>query len=90
MHIRNHLIATGRYLSILPGSALHFSVKRHPLKILPLDLGIKPVPTGILTLKHRTLSPVVDRFIECAREVVKSMAGRLEGRTTAAEKPDVP
>jgi hypothetical protein len=28
----------------------------------------------ILTLKNRTLSPVVDRFIECAHEVAKSFA----------------
>jgi DNA-binding transcriptional LysR family regulator len=82
MHIRNHLIATGRYLTILPGSALHFNAKRWSVRALPLDLGIKPVPTGIVTLKHRTLSPVVGRFIECARELVKSMAGKLEGRTS--------
>jgi DNA-binding transcriptional LysR family regulator len=81
MHIRNHLVATGRYLTILPGSALHFSAKRWSVRALPLDLGIKPVPTGIVTLKHRTLSPIVGRFVECAREVVKSLAGELDGRT---------
>ena len=73
MHIRNHLIATGRYLTILPGSALHFNAKRWSVRALPLDLGIK-VPTGVVTLKHRALSPAVDRFIECARELVKSKA----------------
>lgn len=73
MHIRNHLIATGRYLTILPGSALHFNAKRWSVRALPLDLGIN-VPTGVVTLKHRALSPVVGRFIECARELVKSRA----------------
>ena len=29
----------------------------------------------IATLKNRTLSPVVERFIECAREVAKTMGG---------------
>jgi DNA-binding transcriptional LysR family regulator len=38
MHVRNHLIATGRYLTILPGSALHFNLKRLSLKALPEQL----------------------------------------------------
>jgi hypothetical protein len=28
----------------------------------------------IMTLKNRTLSPVVERFIECTREVAKALA----------------
>ena len=34
-----------------------------------MDLGIKPVPTAIVTLKNRTLSPVVQIFVEHARAV---------------------
>jgi hypothetical protein len=30
----------------------------------------------MLTLKNRTLSPVVERFIDCAREVARSMAAK--------------
>jgi hypothetical protein len=33
-----------------------------------------------VTLKKRTLSPVVERFIECAREEAKSFAGRANRR----------
>jgi hypothetical protein len=29
---------------------------------------------SLLTLKNRTLSPLAQRFIECAREVAKSLA----------------
>jgi hypothetical protein len=28
---------------------------------------------AVATLKHRTLSPVAERFIECARELAKSV-----------------
>jgi hypothetical protein len=39
---------------------------------LPLDLPIQPWPVVVVTLKHRTLSPVVERFIACAREVARA------------------
>jgi len=35
----------------------------------------RPWPVTIVTLKNRILSPVVERFIACAHEVAKSMAG---------------
>jgi DNA-binding transcriptional LysR family regulator len=47
------------------------------LKKLPVDLPTRPWPVVILTLKNRMLSPVVERFIECAREVAKSF---VEGK----------
>jgi DNA-binding transcriptional LysR family regulator len=73
VHVRTHLVATGRYLTILPGSALRFNAKRWSLKALPVDLRVKPMPTAILTLKNRTLSSVVQVFIEHAREIAKSI-----------------
>jgi hypothetical protein len=36
--------------------------------------------TGIVTLKNRTLSPVVERFLACVREVAASFAGKPVGR----------
>ena len=45
---------------------------RHSLKVLPVNLPIRPWPLSILTLKNRTMSPVVERFIECAREIAKT------------------
>jgi DNA-binding transcriptional LysR family regulator len=73
VNVRNQLVATGRFLTILPGSTLNSSGVRWSLKALPVDLGIKPVPTGIVRLKHRTLSPVVELFVEQAKAVTKSM-----------------
>jgi DNA-binding transcriptional LysR family regulator len=70
------LIATGRYLGILPGSMLRFCGKRLSLKILPVELPIQPRlrSVGVITLKNRTLSPVAQLFIDCAREVAKPLA----------------
>jgi DNA-binding transcriptional LysR family regulator len=69
--LRAYLLATGRYITAFPRSALGLHAKRYGLKELPVDLPNQPWPVLIVTLKHRTLSPVVERFIECAREVAK-------------------
>jgi hypothetical protein len=34
------------------------------------------LPNGIVTLKNRTLSPVAQLFIDCAREIAKPLARR--------------
>jgi DNA-binding transcriptional LysR family regulator len=72
--VRMSLLATGRFVTILPGSALKFPAKRSDLKILPVELPKARVPIGIVTLKDRALSPVAKIFIEHARDVAKSLA----------------
>jgi DNA-binding transcriptional LysR family regulator len=67
------LLASGRFLSILPGSLLRFSVDRMSLKVLPVKLRARPGPVGIAILKKRTLSPVAQLFIECLRDVAKPL-----------------
>jgi hypothetical protein len=37
---------------------------------------------AIVTLKNRTLSPVVERFITCARQVTKAFPGRPQVRNS--------
>lgn len=47
-----------------------FYADRFALKRLPIE---SPTQTSyaIITVKNRTLSPAIERFIECAREVTK-------------------
>lgn len=73
-HMRISLLATGRFVTVFPASALQFPATRAGLKVLPVDLPMGRRPNGIVTLKNRTLSPVAQLFIECAREVAKSLA----------------
>ena len=50
---------------------------RHPfLKKLPVELPVASGPIGIVTLKNRKPSPVTQLFIDCAREVAKSLTVR--------------
>ena len=71
--LRNQLLATGRFLSLLPDSVVRYNAKQWSLKALPIDLGVKPRAVAIVTLKHRTVSPVVQLFVEHLRAVAKTM-----------------
>src|SRR5262249_23140617 len=78
IHLRASLLATGGpYITVFPISVLRTYGDRFSLKVLPVDFPSRPWPVTIVTLKHRTLSPVVERFIECAHEVAKSFANSV-------------
>jgi len=71
-----NLARTGRYLTILPEFLLQFPSQHPFIKKLPVELPIASAPIGIITLKNRAPSPVVQRFIDCACEVAKPLAKR--------------
>jgi DNA-binding transcriptional LysR family regulator len=70
--LRARMSTHGRYITAVPKSVLRHGDEGHQLKVLPVDMPARPWPVTIVTLKNRTLSPVVERFIDCAREVAKS------------------
>jgi DNA-binding transcriptional LysR family regulator len=73
MSVITHFLADGKFITAMPRSVAYFK----SLKVLPVDLPRRPWPVNIVTLKNRTLSPVVERFIECARDFTRPMR---EGR----------
>ncbi len=77
IQMQNALLATGRFITILPETMLHFSAQRLGLKVLPVDLPIEPTPVAIVTLKDRELPPVGNLFIERARTVAQPLAKRM-------------
>jgi DNA-binding transcriptional LysR family regulator len=76
VHLLCALVASGPFLGIFPNSLLRFGANLPSLKILPVELPMPPLPVGIMTLKNRTVSPVARLFIDCAREVAKTLAKR--------------
>jgi len=76
--LRVHLLATGRFLSVLSESVLRGVAKQMSFKVLPIDLRIKAPPIAIVRLKNRTLSPVVQLFIEHLRAVAKSVSAPVK------------
>jgi DNA-binding transcriptional LysR family regulator len=69
--VRRTLLASGRFLSIVPASLLKGAPGKPPLKALPIRLPTASSPIAIVTLKDRTLSPAAEIFIKTAREVAK-------------------
>ncbi|HXC26745.1 MAG TPA: LysR family transcriptional regulator [Stellaceae bacterium] len=63
MAVRTRLVEMGRFLTFLPGSALHFGAGWLRVKILPVKLSMKAPPTEIITLKNRTPNAIARLFI---------------------------
>jgi DNA-binding transcriptional LysR family regulator len=78
--VRIRLLATGRFLTVVPASVLRFPTMRADIKALPVELSTTRVPVGIVTLKNRTLGAVAQLFIEHAREVAKTLANKSRKR----------
>ena len=72
-HLRVNLAASGNYITTFPNSTLRVYGDRFSLKVLPIDLRARPWPAVIVTLKNRTLSPVVERFIQYVRDFTRPM-----------------
>ena len=72
--LRNGLLATGRFLTMVPGSVLRFGAESLLLKTLPVALSSWRFPVAIVTLKNRTLGPVAERFLACIREIARPLA----------------
>jgi DNA-binding transcriptional LysR family regulator len=71
VHLRTNLVATGDYLTALPASVLRLNAERFALRMLPVELPVRPWPVALVTLKNRTPSPVVERFIDHVRSFTK-------------------
>jgi DNA-binding transcriptional LysR family regulator len=82
IHLYCQLAASGRFVTVLPTSVLQFRGKALGLKMLPIKLPVQPRPVAFVKLKHRTLSPVAQRFVECAREITKPLRTPSWGRRT--------
>jgi DNA-binding transcriptional LysR family regulator len=73
-HLRCSLIGSGQFLGMLPASVLRFNAARFALKALPVALPTDLNPIAIVTLKGRTLSPLVQRFVASVRAALTSEA----------------
>ena len=79
---RSMLASRGRYIAVLPRSVLRLTGEIFRLKELPIRLSHRPSPVGIVTLRNRTLTPAVQVFIDCAREVGLSLFGQTKSGNT--------
>jgi len=73
-YLQDDLLATGRFLTVLPSFMLKVPGRYPSLKALPVALLNAPMPIGIITLKNRMLTPLAQLFIENIRAIAKPMA----------------
>jgi DNA-binding transcriptional LysR family regulator len=66
------LVATGKFVGILPSSVAKFSARRVGLKVLSATVPVLQASVSIVTVKRRTISPLAELFIRSARAVAKS------------------
>jgi DNA-binding transcriptional LysR family regulator len=58
--LRIDLLNTGKYVAAIAKSI----ADRYALKVLPVEVPVRPWMVSIITLKNRTLSPVAEHFVE--------------------------
>jgi DNA-binding transcriptional LysR family regulator len=75
-HLLFQLLESGRFVGHFGDRLLQFYTNRFALKRLPIDLPIAPFSVAVVTVKNRTISPVAQLFIDCAREVTETVAKR--------------
>ena len=72
--VQDELLATGRFLAVLPGFMLKVPGRHPRLKALHVKLPNPRMPIALITLKDRMLTPLAQLFIERVRAVTKPMA----------------
>jgi DNA-binding transcriptional LysR family regulator len=73
-HLLFQLVESGRFVGHFGDGLLHFYEERFAFKRLPITLAIPPFAVAVIALKNRTISPVAQLFIDCAREVARPFA----------------
>jgi DNA-binding transcriptional LysR family regulator len=71
--LRNFLSLRGPYVALVAASFLKINAGTIGLKKLPLRLPMPPLPVVMITLRYRTLSRTVELFLDCVRQVAKSI-----------------
>jgi DNA-binding transcriptional LysR family regulator len=78
LNVRIGLVATGPFLAVVPAGVVSSPGKYPSIRKLPVELPTAQRQIGVVTLKNRTLGPLAQRFIDCARELAKPLAKRRE------------
>jgi len=73
LNLRYGLLATGKFVTMIPDSALRYG-PRQAVRLLPIKLPRWHVPTCVVTLRDRTLSPLAQLFIDCLKTLANPLA----------------
>lgn len=76
INLRISLAATGPFLAVVAASVITRPGKYPSVRKLPIELPKTRRECHLITLKRRTLSPLAQRFVECVRDIAKSLPHR--------------
>ena len=85
--LRMRMLSEGPYITTFASSIMRLNAARYALTALPVEISTPRLSAGILTLKNRTLSPVVDRFLDIARAVARPFVLADRSRKSTARSP---
>jgi DNA-binding transcriptional LysR family regulator len=71
--LRGEMLATGRYLSMVPRYWVLLPRRNPSLRVLPVEFPHSRLKVAIITLKNRSLSRATERFIEGVRAITKPL-----------------
>jgi DNA-binding transcriptional LysR family regulator len=74
-NLRGEMLATGRYLSMVPRYWVLLPRRNPSLKMLPVDFPNTRLSVAIITLKNRSLSRAAELFIDKVRTLTRPLAG---------------
>lgn len=80
VHLRAHLAATRKFVTTFPSSVLLLQGEYLRLKALPVELPSRSWPILAVTVRNRMPGPLVERFLEDARAVSRSLASPASRR----------
>jgi DNA-binding transcriptional LysR family regulator len=73
MAVRTRLVESNHFLTMLPGSMLHFGNNRLRVKKLPVALPLESQPVEVISLRNRTLNAVARLLVQELRGVVRPL-----------------
>jgi DNA-binding transcriptional LysR family regulator len=76
VNLRISLAATSPVLAVVAAAVTSIPGKYPSIRKLPVELPTTHREVHLITLKKRTLSPLAQRFIDCARDIAKPLARR--------------
>jgi DNA-binding transcriptional LysR family regulator len=72
--MRSRLLATGRFLTVIPEFSLTLPGRDPSIKALPVELPGARRTMRIISLRNRSLSPLAELFIDSMRALAKPLA----------------
>jgi DNA-binding transcriptional LysR family regulator len=86
MALRKQLLESGKFLTMLSASFLHFGTNRLHFKALPVTLPVESQPIEIISLRGRTPNPIVRLFIDELRILVQPLTKRVVAAVKTGRK----